>query len=268
MQPSYPFPQIKYEVPHFFSDVKTAPITWNRVTPKKKFKKPKTGINSWEPADRPRERLLLKGPQALSTAELLAIFIRTGRNKANAVDLAQELLNAANNNLHELGKFSVKKLMKIKGIGVAKAITIAAALELTRRKESSPYRKKDMLNNSLSAANYLRALIKDNSQEVLCILYLNQAGHINEFEIINQGGFTSALADPRVILKKALETDAVSIILCHNHPSGSSQPSKADRDLTARLHAAGRILDIKLLDHIIIGNEDYFSFADSGLLAP
>ncbi|HEY6902252.1 MAG TPA: DNA repair protein RadC [Puia sp.] len=229
---------------------------------------PKNGINNWLSADRPREKLLYKGSQALSDAELLAILLRTGRYKANAVELARELLKAVDNNLRELGKYPVKKLMKIKGIGLAKAITIAAALELARRREASFYLKKDLIRDSKSVASYFRSLLTDYSHEVFGILYLNQAGHVKQFEIISHGGLTSTIADPRIIFRKTLEIEAVSIILCHNHPSGNPQPSSADITLTAKLHAGAKILDIKLLDHIIIGNNDYFSFADNGLLIP
>jgi len=231
-------------------------------------KKKKTGITGWAVTDRPREKLMLKGPRTLSEAELLAILIRTGRKDKNAVEIARELLRLSKNDLNELGKRSVRELMKIKGIGLAKAVTIAAALELGRRRQSAASLKKPIIKDSRTAAAYLGPLLEDYSYEVFVVLYLNQGGRIKQedIEIVSQGGITSTVVDPRIVFKKALELGAVSIIVCHNHPSGNLQPSQADKNLTTKLAEGAKFLDIKLLDHIIVGDKGYFSFADSGLL--
>src|SRR5688500_13353425 len=170
------------------------------------------------------------------------------------------------NSLPELGKLTVKELMKIKGIGEAKAITIVAALEIGRRRQAMNYREKAIMTSSNDVANYLQSLLKDYRHEVFAVLFLNRANKINHFQIVSEGGITGTVADPRIILKKALEEDAVSIILCHNHPSGSLKPSGADEELTIKIREAARYFDIKVLDHIIVSGEGYYSFADEGLL--
>jgi DNA repair protein RadC len=223
-------------------------------------------IKFWAKSDQPREKLLLKGPQALTDSELLAILIRTGKRDSNAVDLAREVLKTVKDNLHELGKRPLRELMKIKGIGQAKAMTIAAALELGRRRQSTMSLEKPVIKDSREVAGYLRPLLADYGHEVFGVLYLNQSGRINHFEIISQGGITGTIVDPRLIFKRALEIDAVSLIVCHNHPSGSLRPSKADEALTSKLCEGAKLLDIKLLDHIIVGDGGYYSFADEGLL--
>lgn len=235
---------------------------------KKPTKKKKYGITQWAVTDRPREKLMLKGARYLSEAELLAILIRTGRRDKSAVEIARELLRLNKNDLNELGKCNVRQLMKIKGIGLAKAVTIAASLELGRRRQSAASLKKPIIKDSKTAAAYLGPLLADHSYEVFVVLYLNQAGRIKheELEIISQGGINSTVVDPRIVFRKALELGAVSFIICHNHPSGNLQPSQADKTLTSRLYEGGKLLDIKLLDHIIVGDKGYYSFADQGLL--
>ncbi|TAH02957.1 MAG: JAB domain-containing protein [Sphingobacteriales bacterium] len=223
-------------------------------------------IKQWAKDDRPREKLLSKTPSALSDSELLAILINNGTRQKTAVDLAKEVLKLGQNNLDELGRLSVKELMKIKGIGEAKAITIAAALELGRRRQASNFLEKPMLRQSRDVATYLQAQLKDYGHEVFGVIFLNRANKINQFEIISQGGITGTVADPRVILKKALEAEAVSMVLCHNHPSGSLKPSRADEELTHKIKEAARFLDIAVIDHIIVSNEGYYSFADEGLI--
>jgi DNA repair protein RadC len=223
-------------------------------------------IKDWAKDDRPREKLLAKSPMALSDSELLAILVRTGRKGKTAVELARELLQLGKNNLNELGRLSVHELMKIKGIGLAKAITIAAALDLGRRRQASLSLSKPIVKDSREVAAYLQALLRDHLHEVFAVIFLNRAGKINHFEIISQGGMTGTVADPRLILKKALEENAVSIILAHNHPSGNLQPSKADEELTIKIREAAKYFDIKLLDHIIVSEQGYFSFADQGLV--
>lgn len=228
---------------------------------------PNTSIKNWAVDDRPREKLLLKGYNVLSNAELLAILINNGTKDKSAVDVAKVLLNAVDNDLQKLGKLSVKEILKlkVKGIGEAKAITIAAALELGLRREVSE-KKLDVVIASRDVAEYLRAQYKFKQHEIFAVLYLNRANKIKHSEIISEGGITGTVADPRIILKKALENDAVSIILCHNHPSGSLKPSRADEELTKKINEAASYFDIKVLDHIIVSEEGYYSFADEGLL--
>ena len=226
----------------------------------------KYSIKHWAKDDRPREKLLLNGAENLSNSELLAILIHNGSREKSAVDLAKEVLKLGKDNLSELGRLSIKELMKIKGIGEAKAITIAAALELGRRRQSANPLQKTIISTSRDIADYLQARLKDYRHEVFAVLFLNRANKINHFEIISEGGITGTVADPRVILRKALEEDAVNIILCHNHPSGSLKPSRADEQLTTKIREAARLLDIAVIDHIIVSETGYYSFADEGLL--
>ncbi|MBS1935407.1 MAG: DNA repair protein RadC [Bacteroidetes bacterium] len=226
----------------------------------------KHSIKEWAKDDRPREKLLSKNPMALSDSELIAILINNGTRDKSAVDLAKEVLHLGKNNLSELGKLSVKELTKIKGIGEAKAITIAAAMELGRRRQAVGSLEKPIVKDSREVANYLQAILRDHNHEVFAVVFLNRGNRINHFEIISQGGITGTVADPRIILKKALEEDAVNIILCHNHPSGNLKPSKADEELTFKIREAAKYFDIKVLDHIIVSDEGYFSFADEGIL--
>ena len=235
--------------------------------------KKKTSIKDWEKDDQPREKLLSKNPQSLSDSELLAILIRCGTPPSakaepakSAITLAQEVLELGGNNLRELGKLSVRDLTAIRGIGQVKAITLVAALELGRRRESALHRQKLMAKDSRQVVSFIQPLLRDRNYEVFGVLYLNTGGTIKHFEIVSQGGITSTVADPRLILKRALEKEAVSLILCHNHPSGNARPSRADEELTAKIKEGARYLDIVLLDHIIIGEEGYFSFADAGKL--
>lgn len=226
----------------------------------------KHSIKQWAKDDRPREKLLMKGAETLSDSELLAILIHHGTKEKSALDLGKEILKLGQNNLDELGKLSVKSLMKIKGIGEAKAITIAAALELGRRRQASAPLKKAAVTSSRDIADFLRSRLKDERREVFAVVFLNRANRINHFEIVSEGGITGTIADTRVILRKALEADAVSIILSHNHPSGSLKPSRADEELTRKIKEAARFFDINVTDHIIVSNEGYYSFADEGIL--
>ena len=223
-------------------------------------------IKQWAKDDRPREKLLLSGAENLSNSELLAILIHNGTKEKSAVDLAKDVLRLGKDNLVELGKLTVKELMKIKGIGEAKAITLTAAMELGRRRQAATALTKDIIGISSDIALFFQAKLKDYRREVFAVLYLNRANKINHFEIVSEGGITGTVADPRVILKKALEQDAVSIILCHNHPSGSLKPSRADEELTKKIKEAALFLDIKVLDHIIVSEDGYYSFADEGVL--
>jgi len=228
--------------------------------------KPSTSIKNWAVDDRPREKLVLKGPAALSDSELLAILINTGNAKRTAVELARDVLQLGQNNLTELGKLSVRELQQIKGIGAAKAIAIAAALELGRRRDTAGFLDKPVVRSSADIARHLRSLLKDHLYEVFAVVFLNQANKINHMEIISKGGITGTVADPRVILKKALDQHATALVLCHNHPSGNLQPSRADEQLTQKIKEAAVYFDIKLLDHIIVSEEGYYSFADEGKL--
>jgi DNA repair protein RadC len=228
--------------------------------------KPSTSIKNWAVGDRPREKMLSKGAVSLSDSELLAILINNGHKEKSAVDISKEILKIGNNNLNELGKLSLKDFQKVKGIGEAKAITIAAALELGRRRQSATFLEKTVVRTSNDLAQYLRVNIKDYSYEVFGVVFLNKANKVNHFEIISRGGITGTVADPRIILKKALEEDATSIVLCHNHPSGNLKPSRADEDLTSKIKEAAKYFDIIVMDHIIVSEEGYYSFADEGIL--
>lgn len=208
----------------------------------------------------------MKGAENLSHAELLAILINHGTRTRSALDLARDILQLGKNNLVELGKLSVRDLMKVKGIGEAKAITIAAALELGRRRQSLGALEKPVAGSSLEIAAFLQQQLKDLQREVFGVVYLNRANKVNHFEIVSEGGITGTVADPRVILRKALEENAVNIILCHNHPSGSLKPSRSDEQLTQKIKQAASYLDIRVLDHIIVSDDGYYSFADEGLI--
>ena len=228
--------------------------------------KQSASIKNWAADDRPREKMITNGATVLSNAELVAILIRTGNRQQSAVALAKEILQMGRNNLNELGKISLKELQKIKGIGETKAITIAAALELGRRRQAAELLYKPAIRTSGDIAAYLRTVLKDFTHEVFAVLFLNRANKINHFEIISRGGLTGTVADPRVILKKALEEGATSIVLSHNHPSGNIHPSRADEEITQKIKQAAGYLDIKVLDHIIVSEEGYYSFADEGMM--
>lgn len=221
-------------------------------------------IKYWAEDDRPREKLLAKSPASLSNSELLAILINNGTRKKSAIDLAKEILKLGKDNLNELGRLSVKDLQKVQGIGPAKAVTIAAALELGRRRQAAESLVKPAVSSSSAVAEYLRSILQDELREVFVVIFLNRANRINNHHIISIGGITGTVADPRIIMKKALEENATSIILSHNHPSGNINPSREDIVLTKKIKEAASHLDISVLDHIIIGNDKYYSFADSG----
>ena len=227
----------------------------------------KLSIRNWAEDDRPREKLKLKSAEALSNSELLAILINNGTRDKSAIDLAKELLAAVDNDLQKLGKLSIQDYLnfKIKGLGEAKSISIAAALELGIRRESS-FKKKVAILNSRDIAEYLQSMLQHKKHEVFAVVYLNRANKIIQLEIISEGGLTGTVADPRIILRKALEHSATSIILSHNHPSGNLKPSRQDEDLTSKIKEAALYLDISVIDHIIVSEEGYFSFADKGLL--
>jgi DNA repair protein RadC len=230
------------------------------------FNKSSTSIKNWAVDDRPREKLLSKGKDSLSDSELLAILINSGSGNESAVDVAKKVLQLGQNNLDELGKLSMKELTAVKGIGKARAVTLMAALELGRRRHSSFILEKKRLVSSNDLATFLKASLKDYSYEVFAVVFLNRANKVKHFEVMSKGGMTHTIVDPRIIFLKALEVQATSMVLCHNHPSGSLRPSRADEELTQKLRNAGKLLDIKVVDHLIVGDEGYYSFADEGLM--
>ncbi len=227
----------------------------------------KFSIKDWAMDDQPRQKLMQRGSAALSNAELLTILINNGNAFLSANDIAKHLLLASENSLQKLAAMSVKDMvnLKIKGLGEAKAIAIAASLELGIRRQSDPIQQKQV-SSSKDVAGYLQNTLQFLQREVFAILLLNRANRIIHFEIVSEGGITGTIADPRIILKKALEHNATGIILCHNHPSGNLKPSHADEMLTKKIKNAASFLDILVTDHIIVSHEGYFSFADEGML--
>jgi DNA repair protein RadC len=224
----------------------------------------KKSIKEWAPDDQPREKMMAKGKAALSNAELLAILLRTGKEGQSAVDVARSLLDSADNNLITLSNLSLDDLMQHKGIGEAKAITIMAALELGKRRRGAEANLPAEVKDSKDSYERFLPFIDDIRQEHFLVMYLNQSNHALKVECISNGGTTHVIADPKIIFKNALNLNATCIILGHNHPSGNPRPSEDDRQLTKKLVAAGKLLDIIVIDHIIIGNERYYSFRDHG----
>lgn len=226
------------------------------------------GIKSWAEEDRPREKLLLKGKHTLTESELIAILLRTGSAKQTAVDISMDLLKHTNNDLNALGKLTVRDLLalRIHGIGETKAITLIAALELGRRRQLSAAKEKDTITCSRDAFEILYPRMSDFRYEEFWIMLLNRSNKVIGTERISEGGLTGTIADPRRIFNVAIRFDATSVLLCHNHPSGSTQPSNQDIELTKKLREAGKLLDISVFDHLIIGDGRYYSFADEGMI--
>ncbi len=216
--------------------------------------------------DRPREKLLNKGKSALTDAELLAILIGSGNREKSAVDLAKEILLSASNNLNELAKLKIASLMHFSGIGEAKAINIVSALELGRRRKSAEFLQKPRIQSSNMAYEVIKPELLDLEVEEFWIIVMNRANHVLKKLKISEGGFSGTVADPKVIFKKALEVNGSNMILVHNHPSGNTNPSEQDIKLTKKLHAAGELLDLPILDHIIFTDSSFYSFSDNGLL--
>ncbi|MFM7018685.1 RadC family protein [Flavobacterium sp.] len=225
-----------------------------------------TPINQWAEDDRPREKFLLKGKAALSDSELLAILIGSGTRNESAVQLCQRILAAANNNLNQLGKLSIKQLIEFKGIGEAKAIAIAAALELGRRRRSEEAVEWDKITSSKAVFNIMQPIIGELLHEEFWVLFLNNSNKVIHKAQLSKGGITGTIVDTRIIFKTALEYNAISLILTHNHPSGKLLASDSDKDITRKLQLAGKQLDIIILDHVIITESSYYSFADEGIL--
>jgi DNA repair protein RadC len=232
----------------------------------KNFNKPHTPIKHWAPDDKPREKMIAKGADSLSTAELLAILINNGTKSKSAIDLARELLQQGDNRIGRVAKMSLKELQKVKGIGPAKAVTIKAALQLGIMVEHDLLQEQPMVRTSKDIAAYLRKKLQLEARELFVVVFLNRASRVLGIEVIGVGGITGTLADPRIILKRAIEEGASYIILSHNHPSGSLRPSDADKSLTQRIKQAARLVDVEVLDHLIVSTDGYYSFADSGEL--
>ncbi len=222
-------------------------------------------IAAWAEEDRPREKMLLKGKHALSDAELLAILLGSGTVGHSAVALAREILHSVEHNLYELGKRSVADLRRFKGIGEAKAITIAAALELGRRRQLSDLRERPRIVSSRDAFQQIAPLINDLHHEEFWVLMLNKANEMVARERLSTGGMAGTVVDVKMVFRVALDARAAAVVAIHNHPSGSVQPSQADIDLTRRLRKAGELLELPLLDHLIVSERGYYSFADEGM---
>ncbi len=224
-------------------------------------------IKHWAEEDRPREKLILKGKSSLSDAEILAILIGSGNREESAVELAQRILTSSNNNLNALSSLSLNDLKKFKGIGEAKGINIIAALELGRRRRSSEVLEQKTIKGSKDVFEFLYANLADQSFEEFWIILLKRNNQIIGKNRISEGGIAGTVADPKKIFKIALDAQASSIILCHNHPSGNLKPSEQDKQLTRKIVQAGKTLEIAVLDHLIFGNDSYFSFADENMLS-
>lgn len=223
-------------------------------------------IKKWAADDRPREKMISKGKGVLSNAELIAILIGSGNGELSAVELAREVLNAAGDNLYDLSKLSIDELQQHKGIGEAKAVSIAAALELGRRWSVTSPEQRKSISNSQEAYESFLTLIDDPTKEHFMVAYLNRGNKVIKVERISIGGLSGTSADPKVIFKNALLKEATAIMICHNHPSGVPRPSAEDKKLTKNLISAGKIFDITVIDHLIIGENSYFSFAEHGLM--
>ena len=223
-------------------------------------------IKRWAEEDRPREKLLLKGKASLSEAELIAILIGSGNTEQTAVELSQHILSQCENSLANLARLSVKDLQKFKGIGEAKAIAIVAALEVGRRRKESEPVKRIKITSSQDANEILRGDMMDLNHEEFWLLLLKRNNEVIKKEMLSRGGVSGTVVDAKIIFKRALEETASGLILAHNHPSGNLMPSQEDINLTKRLKEAGRSLDISVLDHLIITDHSFFSFADEGLL--
>lgn len=226
----------------------------------------KLSIKSWAIDDRPREKLLHHGKTIVTNAELIAILIGSGNRTESAVELSKRILSSVNNNLNDLAKLSIQELMRFKGIGEAKAISIITALELGKRRHFEEGKDVFKIKSSNHVFNLMQPIVGDLPHEEFWVVYLNNSNTVLDKCQISKGGLVSALVDIRLIYKKALELAAVGIILIHNHPSGKLSPSTSDIQLTEKIKKAGVALDIKVLDHLIITEKDYFSFADEGML--
>jgi DNA repair protein RadC len=226
-----------------------------------------TSIKAWAEEDRPREKMMMKGRSALSDAELIAILLGSGTREVTAVELARQMLARANNNLVQLGQLNLDHLMQFKGVGEAKAITLAAALELGRRRQQADAQQRFCIKSSSSAYELLAPVMADLPHEEFWIIYLNRKNDVLNYNRISIGGITGTVVDPRLIFASALKVNACcSIILAHNHPSGNLNPSESDRKLTRQMVEAGKILEIDVIDHVIITDRGFYSFLDNGMM--
>lgn len=222
-------------------------------------------ITNWSEDDKPREKLMLKGKSVLSDAELIAILIGSGSRNESAVDLSKRILASVDNNLNALGKVTISQLMNFKGIGEAKAISIIAALELGRRRRSEDAVELKKVTSSRIIFDIMQPIIGELPHEEFWIIYMNNSNKVISKSQLSKGGITGTLVDVRIVFKTALEMGATALILCHNHPSGTTIPSDADKQITRKLKLAGDSLEIKVLDHLIVTETSYFSFADEGI---
>jgi DNA repair protein RadC len=236
--------------------VKPKPIKMNQ----------KLNLKQWSEEDRPREKLLNKGADALSKSELIAIMIGSGSRTKTAVELAQEILSQCDNDLQRLSLLGIQELCKFKGIGEAKAISIVAGLELAKRKLIESSKTLVKVSSSIQAYNYIKPYYMDLLHEEFYVMYLDRANQIRGFEKLSSGGRSGTVVDGKILFKNALKENACALILSHNHPSGQITPSKSDIDLTNRLFEFGKMIDLPILDHLIIGEDKYFSFADEGMM--
>jgi len=226
----------------------------------------KITIKAWAEEDRPREKLSIQGRRSLSDAELIAILIGSGNRNESAVELSKRILIACENDLNQLARLSISELSKFKGIGEAKAISIIAALELGRRRKGAISAERVQVSTSIDVYEAIVSRFKDLNHEEFWIIVLNRANKITSSHLVSKGGQAGTIADPKIIFNMALENHAASLILAHNHPSGNLKPSQADLELTRKLRSAGKFLDIPVLDHLIITDHGFLSFADEGIL--
>ncbi len=226
----------------------------------------KITIKAWAEEDRPREKLSVQGRRSLSDAELIAILIGSGSRNESAVELSKRILHGCNRDLNHLARLNVKELSRFKGIGEAKAISIIAALELGRRRKESMSADRVQINTSIDVFRLIESQFKDLNHEEFWILLLNRANRVTSKHLVSKGGQAGTIADPKIIFNIALENHAASLILAHNHPSGNLKPSHADLELTQKLRSAGQFLDIPVLDHLIVTDQGFLSFADEGLI--
>lgn len=223
-------------------------------------------ITNWSEDDKPREKLMLKGKSALSDAELIAILIGSGSRNESAVDLSKRILASVDNNLNALGKLTIQQLMNFKGIGEAKAISIMAAMELGRRRRAEEAIELKKITSSKTIFELMQPIIGELPHEEFWVLYLNNGNKVLSKSQQGKGGITGTIIDVRLVFKAALELGATALILCHNHPSGNLKPSEADKQITKKLKAAGQNLDVQVLDHVIVGENGYYSFADEEII--
>lgn len=223
-------------------------------------------ITAWAEDDRPREKLMFKGRSALSDAELIAILIGSGNTNETAVQLSKRILKSVNNNLNAVGKLTINDLTKFKGIGEAKAISIIAALELGRRRKEAEITKRETITTSNDVYQTFKPVLVDLPHEEFWVLLLNRSSAVLKKELISRGGVAGTVVDSKIIFKAAIENLASSVILCHNHPSGNIKPSEQDIQITKKLVEAGKLLEIPILDHVIVSEAGYYSFADEGMI--